>query len=384
MKANKNNDNIKKTKKFCNSLKLISPFSFDNNNSFIYNIKIYENFIKFCKSLNDFKPNDEEILFLKTNIENIKNTFNFIDNKYNNTEICEYFKKIYPYITQIKEEFNKEIYCIKNIMENRLKGQNITITKIKEILSNKYNIKLSNSTIYRIIKNKLKYKFRRTVIKNIDLEKPEYKFMSFLFIKIIIRAMMQNFNFIFIDESNFLLCNNHYKTWVRQNENLHYGPKKKNKINLILAVSIHKVVNYELTTKNINKNNFELFMKKTIESLNKEEINNTIWIMDNLSVHLAKNIKDLFKNNKLKVLYTVPYESVFNPIELGFRFIKNITYKKIYLNIKNLKKDVKSILKGDKIKQCLFKNFVETIEKYLQFIESNININLDEKIKIHK
>ena len=86
-------------------------------------------------------------------------------------------------------------------MENRDKGSNITIVRIKEILKIKYNINLSNSSIYRIIKNKLKYKFRRTLIKNIDLNKTKYKIMSFIFIKIIIRAMLNNFNYIFIDES---------------------------------------------------------------------------------------------------------------------------------------------------------------------------------------
>ena len=64
------------------------------------------------------------------------------------------------------------------IMENRDKGSNITIVRIKEILKIKYNINLSNSSIYRIIKNKLKYKFRKTLIKNIDLNKTKYKIMS--------------------------------------------------------------------------------------------------------------------------------------------------------------------------------------------------------------
>ena len=127
--------------------------------------------------------------------------------------------------------------------------------------------------------------------------------------------------------------------------------------------------------------NFENFMKETIGLLQEEQIKKTIWVMDNLRVHLCKNIKEIMKKNKLKVLFTVPYESIFNPIELCFRYIKNITYKKIYLTINELQKDIIHILKNISIKKALFKNFVETLRKYDLFIERNKNINLDEKFK---
>lgn len=174
-----------------------------------------------------------------------------------------------------------------------------------------------------------------------------------------------------------LLVNNHFRTWINEKESFHYGPIKKEKINIILAVSVNKVINFKLTSENINKKNFELFMKETIGLLSDEEIKNTIWIMDNLSVHLSINIQELMKKNRLKVLFTVPYESVFNPIELGFRYIKNIIYRKIYLTMKELKKDVIKIIKDSKMKNVLFKNFIETIKKYQLFIEINYNLDLD-------
>lgn len=376
-----------KTKNFCkqkknnkiihNSLHLVSPFHFTNRNNFIYNIKLYKEFIKFSNSFNDYKPKNEEILFLKYNIQNANASFSNINIANKSNGISQYFKKIFPYIKKVDEELSDEIKYIKEIMENRDKGSNITIVRIKEILKIKYNINLSNSSIYRIIKNKLKYKFRRTLIKNIDLNKTKYKIMSFIFIKIIIRAMLNNFNFIFIDESNFLLVNNHFRTWVKEKENLHYGPKKKDKINIILAVSVREVVNYKLIKDNINKNNFEDFMKETIELLSEDELKNTLFVMDNLSVHLSKNIKEIMQKNKLKILFTVPYESMFNPIELAFRYIKNIIYRKIYLNIKNMTKEIIDIITSDKIKECLYKNFIETLGKYVQFLEQNIEFNLD-------
>ena len=380
VKKNKSNKLKKQTErgiKIKNSLYLISPFCFNENHSFIYNIKIYKDFYKFSNSFNQYKPKNEEMLFLNNNIKNIENSFNKCYDINKTNEITEYFKKLNPYIIKIKEKFTKETLYIKKIMENRDKGHNITITKIQSILADKFKIKISKSTIYRILKNKLKYKFRKTMAKNIDLNNIEYKIMSFIFIKIIIKAMMDNYNFIFIDESNFLLVNNHYRTWINEKESLHFGPKKKGKTNIIMAVSVNRIINYKFIDENINKNNFELFMKETISLLNQEEIKKTIWIMDNLSVHLCSNIKEIMKQNRLKVLFTVPYESVFNPIELGFRYIKNLIYKKIYLNITELKNDVINIIKEKKIKQTLFKNFIETLKKYILFIEENINLDLD-------
>ena len=57
----------------------ISPFYFNKENSFIYNIKFYNNFKKFCVSYNDNKPTKNEILFLKNNIANLE--YSLLENR---------------------------------------------------------------------------------------------------------------------------------------------------------------------------------------------------------------------------------------------------------------------------------------------------------------
>ena len=359
------------------SLSLISPFYFTRLNSFIYNIKMYKIFQKYVNSYNEFKLNADEILFLNSNINNVKDSFKILDNESDSDVIIDYFQKLYPYINKIEEEKSKIVKIIEDIMSNRKKQENISLLKIKEILKNKYNISISKITIYRLLKNKLKYRFRKTIVKNKALEELKYKIISYIFIKIIIRAMKLNLNFVFIDESKFSLTNNHYKTWTREGESLHYGPRLKNKINIILAVSINKVINYEMTEANTNKNNFEKFLIITISKMSDFEIKNSIFIMDNLSVHCCQKIINFMNKKKLKVLYTVPYESYFNPIELAFRYIKNIIYRKIYSNIRDLKRDVVRIISKKDIEETLFKNFIETLKKYKLFLETNKNINLD-------
>lgn len=82
---------------------------------------------------------------------------------------------------------------------------------------------------------------------------------------------------------------------------------------------------------------------------------------------------------KLKILYTVPYESVFNPIELSFRHFKNITYKMIASKISIIKHKVESILHSKEYEDIIYKNFLETLNKYINYCKINENIDLNKK-----
>jgi len=152
-----------------------------------------------------------------------------LNTKFDNNYVSNYFQNLFPYIKKITTCENKETRIIKEIMINRKKNENISILKIKEILKEKYKINLSKSSIYRILKNKLKYRFRKTVVKNKELNEIKYIIISFISIKIIIRAMKLNLNFIYIDETNFCLENTHYKTWRTKDDNINFACKTKKK-----------------------------------------------------------------------------------------------------------------------------------------------------------
>ena len=193
VKKNKHNNNIKKKPihkkmKLKNSLSLLSPLKFLENNNFIYNIKFYTSFKKFSISYNKYKITDEELLYLNHNIDNISKSFSLLKSNPNTNFISNYFQKLYPYIKEVEPILDPKIKTIEEIMKTYKKTENISLLKIKDILNKKYNIKLGKTTIYRILKNKLKYRFRKTIVKNKDLNELKYKLISFIFIKIIIRA----------------------------------------------------------------------------------------------------------------------------------------------------------------------------------------------------
>ena len=83
---------------------------------------------------------------------------------------------------------------------------------------------------------------------------------------------------------------------------------------MILAITTNKIINYLLTKENINSENFLKFIENTINKIDKNYLSNYIFIMDNLRVHLTKNVLSYFKNNNIKLMFTVPYESMFKRI----------------------------------------------------------------------
>ena len=262
-------------------------------------------------------------------------------------------------------------------MKEISKKSSISIQKIIDLYKRKFGVALSKTTLHRKLRNKLKFSYKKTKPK--DLNKPICVKMSFLFIKIILRAIELNLNIVFIDESHFHLKQPNFKTWIKKREFPHIGSKKNEKINFLLAVSKNKLINYHFTKLNTNTNLFKKFFLETISKLDEQTKSKTLFIMDNHISHVSKEITNLVIKKKIKILYCVPYESCFNPIELSFHYIKNIIYKNIFFNITTIKDKVISILGSTEFQKSLFKNYLETLRIYFHFLNENLNFNMNIK-----
>lgn len=144
-----------------------------------------------------------------------------------------------------------------------------------------------------------------------------------------------------------------------------------------MAVGIDKLYYYEIKNENTNSIVFKNFLINLFQKIPDSERQEYILIMDNLAAHGTKDIKNLVTKYKIKILYTVPYESCFNPIELSFRFIKNKIYRFLFENIDELKIEVDKILNIKEFENSLIKNYHETLAKYYEFIINNKNIDLN-------
>ena len=361
--------------------KIISPLLFTKNSKFYYEFRKYSFFLQFVDNENQFKPTQEEINFLSNYIKEKSNNIDNVDNNKYNIQILPLFYKAFQNLKELPVLFDPISNNIKNILVDYIDNSSISLTKIKTLYNQKFSKDISRTQIHRILKNRLHLVFRKTILKPKILENKIYKKISFLFIKSMIRALKLNFDLVFLDESNFKLKNNNYRMWRSLSDFCHYGNISRGKKNFLLAIGIDKIINFKLTTKNTDSFLFKKFFNETIEKIPKEKLKSTIFVMDNLTSHLTNEIKNIIKKKALKVFYTVPYESLFNPIELSFRAIKNQTYKKLYNNINELSVDIKNIIKSDNFRKTLYKNFIETLSKYLIFIKKNNDIDLNTIIK---
>ena len=88
---------------------------------------------------------------------------------------------------------------------------------------------------------------------------------------------------------------------------------------------------------------FKNFSDEMLNNLGKEHLSKYIFFFDNACLYKSRGLLIFYKNDNLKMISNVLYESTFDSIELSFRYIKNILYKRIYDNINEIITDVKSI-----------------------------------------
>ena len=225
--------------------------------------------------------------------------------------------------------------------------------------------------------------YLRTCLKNPKLEEYNYIFMALSYIRIFYRSIKLGSNIIFLDETGFLLQNNNYHTWRINDEQIYAGPKSKQKerLNLILAISRKRVIHKEFRKDSVNSEIFLNFLEEIYDNLKQDEKTNSILIMDNATYYLTGEIINFFKDKKIKGLTICPYKSEFNMAELVFRYIKNIIYKNIYENMKDLEDDVTKILNSQKLEYSLINLYRETLQQYLIFSQNQNYFYLNKILK---
>lgn len=196
------------------------------------------------------------------------------------------------------------------------------------------------------------------------------------FLKIILRCLKLGINIIYIDECGFFTQNSNYYSWRKFSQEKYHKIKDNKKFNLIMAVSSNTINHFKINDSSTTSLEFKEFMKELISKLTAYEKSNSLFVFDNLTSHLTDEMFQFYYENKLKVLLNVPYQSKFNMIELAFREIKNITYKRLYSDIVNLKKDVKKIIISDMLRNSLGKLFRETLVVYKKYINLYLNYDL--------
>ena len=356
----------------------------------------------FCIQINKQLNNLKEDIIKKTfpnenDIHILNEEINLYENKIKLTEkekvfdILDYFYDSLNNLNEIPKQNSDYAIKIKSIIDEYTGIKAITLKYIKNKYKELYNKEISLMTISRILRFHLGFHYRKTKVKNPLLSSNNYILMSYGFIEGIIKAITLKLNIVYLDECGFQIENNNLRIWRKSENEILAGSKKdlKKKINLILAINSNEILlgNY-YKNESISSKEFIEFIEDLIKNYNQQKINETIFICDNAKYHLSKEVKKYFKEKKLKFLFNVPYKSNFNCIELCFNLIKNILYKEIYKNIKDLENRICFLLDDKELNQHINKIYVKTLKVYRQFYIQNQeiikNMAQDEQFLLNK
>ena len=374
-----NSDSVSKIKNFKNDIRANNPFflNFNLSDFFIFEAKLCFIYLKNLIDLNKLKPTPKEISLINKKIQDISDEDFDNSNLEKTIEVKSVIRDIFSNMKIIRPKLNEIDVKIKNIISNYNDIENISINKIRELFYKQNGFYISKTKIFNIMRRKLKYHYLKTAVKNKKLCDKKYIKMSFFFLKIILRALKFDANLVFVDEAGFYVSNPNYRCWRKKNQEIYNKINTKKKLNLIMGVSKEKIIHYELTYENTNSTTFLNFMKNLYDKLNEEEQKKTIFILDNLPAHLTGELFEYYNQKRIKILFNTPYLSKFNMIEYCFRSLKNITYKKNYRNINELKNDINILIGDGYLEKQLIKLFKETLENYLYYINEYKFINLN-------
>lgn len=369
--------NIKKASEISPSA--FNPLKYQIENNFFIEITKYNSFINNISNINDLIPCTKRINIIQQKMELIKEK-SLPNSGLNKIAILEKFYKSLDNYFEIKKNNSEFAVNVKNILDD-FGNERITLKLIQEEYLSRYQKKLSLMTISRILRFHLNYHYRKTSVKNPKIKDKEYILMSYIFLNSIIHALELGLNITYIDEVSFSVENNNYFTWRANDTIITNGPKTntKNRFNAIVAIDENEVLYANIFSKNITSDDFISYLEELFERIGENKINNSLFILDNAKIHVSKLVKNYIKNKNVKIITNVPYCSFFNSIELLFRSMKNITYKKNFKSIKDLKKTFIGLIDDENMNDIIKKNYIETLNKYYQFFEKNNRIvNLED------
>lgn len=334
------------------------------------NVKKIKNLIKST----NYIPNDLHVKLLKEKI-NEQQDLEKNENGQKDILILSNFYKVLSNLKEINKENSGYAKKIKEILNAKKGKKVISLKYIQNQYKLKYKKYISLMTISRILRHHLKMHFRKTIKKNPKLLKENYIIMKYGFLIGIMKALDEKLNLIYIDETGFQNDNNNLYHWRKNSEQIYGGPEAdiKRRINLILAIEQSEIIlGHYYNNEIITPNEFKSFMKELIDRIGDKKMQNSIFILDNASYHLSRDMKKFYKEKKLKILFNCPYKSKFNSIELVFNLIKNKLNKEIFKTQKDYMERIDCLINDETINNNIKKVFKKTFEKYLEFYINNI------------
>ena len=293
---------------------------FIRNNTNQIASKNYTSLIKVYVMIESLLPKDSKIN-VKEELEELYEAIGFDPKLYKNDK-----KKLIS--NPHKREICKEIV---DICDSLNKFGKATIVKILE----RYNqIHHENPRSYGFIRKHLRmanYTFKKCSIKNPKIATKDYYYRKLYVIDVLTSKILNDYIVLSIDETP-LNTNDKSRYFWSSNDTRDVYKKclKKSGFNMIMAIGLDEIVYHRVYDKSNDGISFWSFVNDTLIVLEvidkfKQRVKDgkVLLFLDNAGIHYRKKVRDQYLKYNVEILYNVPYESSFNPIELVFRCIKS-------------------------------------------------------------
>jgi putative transposase len=232
-----------------------------------------------------------------------------------------------------------------------------TLWEYSKLIKEKYNIELSDKSIYNILhKHKITRKRVRSKYYPEKREGQEKQDLDTFYNK------LKNYDYtktICLDETsiplNMTLSYGRSRSGTRVIKKTNKYPYKR--FNLLCAISADKVIGWKLYPERkggVKTNDILEFYDEFI----KDKYKNHLVIMDNAVIHKSKIIRETIENSKNELLYSVPYHPETNSIEEFFSQLKHYIKKESPNTYEEIDKVIKDIL-ANKITQEHLINYLK-------------------------
>lgn len=214
---------------------------------------------------------------------------------------------------------NKEI--IEYISKNVINNQYFKIENILNHLKTHFNVTISHSTFYKWL-DAMNISYKKAT-KKVYVDETKLKEQSIALNDNIKKCIKEGKQIISIDEFSIYTEMTPYNGWSYKGYPCQFNVSgiKTKRYSVLAAINKNSIVHYIAKEGSINAIDYKIF----IEEISKNRKNICIF-MDNARIHRANICTKMYTENKINVLFNIPYMSQFNPIEYFNNKVK--TYMK--------------------------------------------------------